>query len=167
MMNTLSIIVLLVVVGMTWSGYRKGFVKTAVPFVASLLSLLFLWCMKEWLFVFLFKWTIFGGEHLLARVVVIVLSYLLGYLLFRWLFLTLKIFTKLPIIHGLDKVLGCVAGFILAMLMVGAFFCIVSWSGGILFGWNAMESIQGNEFLKFLFENNILSDFMDGIYGIS
>jgi uncharacterized membrane protein YgaE (UPF0421/DUF939 family) len=103
-----------------------------LPFVSGILSLLFLFLLKDWLFGFLFRWTIFGGEHILARVVVILAIYFLGTFALKWLMGALKLLTKLPVVHGVNRFLGLVIGAMEGFLLVGLLLYILQLKQGVL-----------------------------------
>lgn len=133
-MNILLIFSCVIIAGFAFRGHRIGFIKTIVPIISGLLSLFLLFLLKDWLLGFLFRWAVFQGEHILARVVVILLIYLLGLFVFKWIFGILKFLTKLPLLHGADKLLGFFFGAIEGVLVIWLLFYLIWVNGGILFG---------------------------------
>lgn len=164
-MNVLLIIICAVILLMAVYGYKKGFVKMLVPLVSAFLSLIVLLMLKDWLFAILFQWAIFQGEHVLTRVVLIWLIFVLGTLAFKWLIKILHILTKLPLVCGLNKLLGLMVGLIEGFLLVWLFLYIVQIRQGELFGFYIETSIEQNGFLNFLYLNNLIEYLMNTLFG--
>lgn len=68
----------------------------------------------------------------------------------------LDIFTKLPIIEGVNRLSGALFGLIQGLIIVWGIFFLVSFCQESEFGKQVMESIQGNVFLRQLYELNFL-----------
>ena len=164
-MNILLIIICAVILILSIYGYRKGFVKMLVPMVSAFLSLVVLFMLKDWLFAILFQWAIFQGEHVLTRIVLILLIFGIVTWAFKWLLKVLHILTKLPIIHGLNKLLGLVIGLFEGFLLVWLLLYIIRIRQGILFGFVIEALIDQNEFLQFLYLNNLVEYLMNTLFG--
>jgi hypothetical protein len=163
-MNTLGIITCLFIILAAGYGYKSGFVRMLIPLVSGILSLVVLFLLKDWLFSFLFKWAIFQGEHILARVVVVLLLYILGILGFKWLIGILKLLTKLPIVHGANKLLGLLTGLTEGFLAVWLFLFIIQLKQGNLFGIDFNKMIEGNAFLQFLSVHNLVTHLISTLF---
>lgn len=120
--NTIVWISGIIIIIFAICGWKRGFVKMLIPILSWLFTIVLLMLLKDWLLAFLFQWAIFQGEYILARIVVVLLLYLLGRLALRWVFGALKILTKLPIIHGLNKILGLFAGIAEGLLIAWLLF---------------------------------------------
>ncbi len=164
-MNILLIIICAIILLLAIYGYRKGFVNMLVPLVSAFLSLVLLFMLKDWLFAILFQWAIFQGEHVLTRVVLILLIFILGTLAFKWLIKILHILTKLPLVHGLNKLLGLAVGFIEGFLLVWLILYIVQIRQGFLFGFDMEPLIEQNGFVQFLYLNNLIEYLMNTLFG--
>jgi len=164
-MNILLIIICAVILILSIYGYRKGFVKMLVPMVSAFLSLVVLFMLKDWMFAILFQWAIFQGEHVLTRIVLILLIFGIVTWAFKWLLKVLHILTKLPIIHGLNKLLGLVIGLLEGFLLVWLLLYIIQIRQGILFGFDIEALIDQNEFLQFLYLNNLVEYLMNTLFG--
>ena len=164
-MNILLIIICAVILILSIYGYRKGFVKMLVPMVSAFLSLVVLFMLKDWMFAILFQWAIFQGEHVLTRIVLILLIFGIVTWAFKWLLKVLHILTKLPIIHGLNKLLGLVIGLVEGFLLVWLLLYIIRIRQGILFGFDIEALIDQNEFLQFLYLNNLVEYLMNTLFG--
>lgn len=164
-MNLLLAISIGILIILSVYGYIKGFIKMLVPIISGILGIVFLYLLRDWLFSFLFRWTFFHGEHVLARVVVILLFYFAGVLALKWVLGMLKLMTKLPLVHGLNKLMGAVAGLAEGFLVVWLLLYIIQINNGNFFGIDAAASIQESTFLNFLFQNNLIGHLMTTLFG--
>lgn len=164
-MNLLLVISWIIIIIFAVYGWKKGFVKMLVPILSGILTFILLMFLKDWLFAFLFRWAIFQGEHILARVVVILLIYFAGVLVFKWVFGVLKILTKLPLVHGLNKLLGLVLGGVEGFLLIWLLLYIIETGRGSLFGIDFGTMIAKASFLSYLYEHNLISHLMTTVFG--
>ena len=164
-MNILLISSSIIILGLGAYGHRVGFVKMLVPIVSGMISLIVFFLMKDWVLGFLFRWTIFQGEHILARIVVILLIYLLGTLAFKWLIGMLQLLTKLPLVHGINKLSGLLLGIIEGFLAVWLILYLIQVNEGSFLGMDAAASIQGSTFLNFLYLHNLIGHLMTTLFG--
>lgn len=164
-MNLLLIISCGTLIILSVYGYKKGMVKVLIPIISGLVWLVFLYLLKDWLFSFLFRWTFFQGEHVLARVVVILLFYFVGVFALKWALGMLNLVTKLPLIHGANKLAGAVVGLAEGFLAVWLFLYIIEMGNGSLFGVDFMPVISGTPFLNFLFQHNLIGHLMTTLFG--
>lgn len=164
-MNILLIIICAIILILSIYGYRKGFVKMLVPMVSAFLSLIVLFMLKDWLFAILFQWAIFQGEYVLTRIVLILLIFGIVTWAFKWLLKVLHVLTKLPIIHGLNKLLGLGIGLIEGFLLVWLLLYIIQIRQGVLFGFDIEALVDQNEFLQFLYLNNLVEYLMNTLFG--
>lgn len=163
-MNILLIFTVVIIAGFALYGHKTGFVKALVPIISGLFSLFLLFLLKDWLFGFLFRWAVFQGENVLARVVVILLIYLAGALAFKWIFGILNLLTKLPLVHGANRALGLFLGAIEGLLMIWLLFYLVWVNGGVLFGKDVCAMIFANPFLEYLYQNNLITHLMNTLF---
>ena len=164
-MNILLIIICAIILILSIYGYLKGFVKMLVPMVSAFLSLIVLFMLKDWLFAILFQWAIFQGEYVLTRIVLILLIFGIVTWAFKWLLKVLHVLTKLPIIHGLNKLLGLGIGLIEGFLLVWLLLYIIQIRQGVLFGFDIEALVDQNEFLQFLYLNNLVEYLMNTLFG--
>ena len=102
---------------------------------------------------------------MLARVVVILLFYFVGVLALKWVLGMLKLVTKLPLVHGLNKLMGAVTGLAEGFLVVWLLLYIIQINNGRLFGIDFMSMILETPFLYFLFQNNLIGHLMTTLFG--
>lgn len=164
-MNVLLIVLCALIFIMALYGYRKGCVKMLVPVASGLLALLVIVALREPLLSILFHWTFLQGEHVLARVVVILILYFLVALAFKWSIKILNLLTKLPIVHGMNKLLGLFIGIAEGVLLLWLCLYIIQIRDGFLFGRNLLDSIADNSWLLFMYENNLVAHLMDTLFG--
>lgn len=150
-----------ILIVMTVLGFSLGMVRVLTPLVSGILSLLLMLLLKNWAFGFLFQWAVFQGEHILARIVVILLAFVLGSLLFHWIVKALCLLTKLPIIHGLNRILGAVAGFVEGIMMVWLILFFIAVFPNVLVFQLYYEQLVTVPFLSFLYENNFVEFLME------
>lgn len=164
-MNLLLVISCVILIILSVYGYKKGLVRALLPIISGLLWLVFLYLLRDWLFSFLFQWTFFQGEHILARVVVILLFYFAGVFALKWVLGMLNFITKLPLIHGVNKLAGAAVGLMEGFLAVWLLLYIIQTGNGILFGIDFMPMISENRFLDFLFQHNLIGHLMTTLFG--
>lgn len=164
-MNILLVVSCMLIIALSIYGHRIGFVKMLIPVVSGLITLVFMFVLKDWLFAFLFRWAVFQGEHVLARVVVILIIYLLITFAFKWAVGVLKLLTKLPVVHGMNKLLGLIVGLCEGFLLVWLILYIIQIQQGVLFGVDFNSMIAENAFLQFLFAHNLIAHLITTLFG--
>lgn len=155
-MDIFVVICYLILIIMTAYGLRFGMVKVLTPIVSGLLSLTVMLMLKSWAFGFLFQWAVFRGEHILPRIVVIILVFILGMLLFRFVVTSLNLLSKLPIIHGLNRICGGILGLAEGIIIVWLLLYFVFLFPQVTFFRIAYNQIRDIPFLLFLYENNLV-----------
>lgn len=89
-----------------------------------------------------------GLAYLLAIVLTLLVFYLIGKVL--------KIVDKIPVIHGLNRLLGVGAGFVKGMMLVWLLFGLIAFCVGTAWGQFLLPYIYEAEILTWLYENNYL-----------
>lgn len=156
-----------ILIVMTILGFSLGMVRVLTPLVSGILSLLLMLLLKNWAFGFLFQWAVFQGEHILSRIVVILLTFVLGSLLFRWVVKALCLLTKLPIIHGLNRILGAVAGFFEGTMLIWLIMFFIAVFPTVPFFELCHGQLMTKPFLSFLYEHNFVEFLMEMFTQIS
>lgn len=78
----------------------------------------------------------------------------------------LDIFAKVPVIHGLNQILGALVGFSNALIILWILSLFVGALAGTPIGINIMQKIESNWLLSVIFDNNLISLFMqEKLYG--
>lgn len=105
-------------------------------------------------------------SNYLAGVVINALAFVLTFLVILialWVIsIALNIISKLPILNQLNKTAGMVAGLVQGLLIVWVFFIIITIFSGSPAGHDALEMIETSEILTFIYNNNVLMQFVLG-----
>ena len=163
-MNTLLMICCAVIAGLAFVGYIKGFTKIILPLIAIAIPLIFLYILNNWLLGFLLSWVFSGEAYIFARIIVVGLSLVLCKLVFRIVIQVLKLIPHLPLVRGVDKILGLLTGAIEGLLLIWIFLYLVNINRGMLFGIEWSGLIEGNPFMVFLYQNNLIEHLMTTVF---
>lgn len=108
------------------------------------------------------------GKNLIGFLVsgIILLIILLARKLIRLIFCSLGLIAKLPLLNGLNRFLGMLAGIIEATVVIWVGFAIISCLKIPVNGHLLVELITENRFLDFLYRHNMLYNFIQRIIGI-
>lgn len=103
----------------------------------------------------------------LSNIVFNVLSFVILFVII-WLLLQIflhlaDIFTKLPVIHGMNQIIGAVLGLVQGLVYIWIICLAVSGLAFTPLGIKAMEIISKSAILSFLFEYNLLSVFLKSL----
>lgn len=104
----------------------------------------------------------FLAEQILQRAAW-VLSFLIVYMIMLILIHVLDLIAKLPVLNGINHLAGLLTGLVQGLIVVWLLFLPVALCQGSEWGRQMMESIQQNVFLKLLYENNLIEQFIMGI----
>lgn len=156
-MSTVVFIVLLIFGVNIYYGIRYGFVRMIVPLLSNVVSIFLLVMTKQLWKDVMIKWVFAEMSLIIARIVVLILLYVIILGIIKLIVLALKMASKLPVLHFMDKVLGVVTGVIAGLLWVWLFLAIV-----YVFRDNAafiyfVEQAKENAFVGFLYEHNLIA----------
>ncbi len=82
------------------------------------------------------------------------------------IFCSLGLIAKLPILNGLNRLLGTLAGVIEATVVIWVGFAVISCLRIPINGEPLVELITANKFLDFLYQHNVLYNFIQRMIGI-
>ena len=103
----------------------------------------------------------------LANMIINALAYLISFLiiwtLLRMLLMAMDIVTKLPLLHGLNKLAGGVLGFVQGIVFVWIIFLLVSVLCNGNLGKQFFALIHENPFLLFLYNQNVIMKILFGL----
>lgn len=85
--------------------------------------------------------------------------FLIAIIVFRWVGVALKVIDRIPIVSGLNKWLGILAGAVEGFVIVWIGFTILSLSAGTILGRSLLVYVQQSPFLTWIYNNNIILDF--------
>lgn len=107
------------------------------------------------------------GEYLIkffAKIIINVLSFLLTLLavtiVLRTIIYMLGIITDLPVIGGVNRIAGGALGLAKGLVIVWVVFAVLTLMYDSAFGTMCLQSIEENEWLKLIYDNNILLNIM-------
>ena len=108
------------------------------------------------------------GKNLIGFLVsgIILLVILLARKLLRIIFCSLGLIAKLPLLNGLNKFLGLLAGIIEATVVIWVGFAVISCLNIPVNGQPLVTLITANRFLDFLYRHNMLYNFIQRMIGI-
>lgn len=103
-------------------GWKKGFVNTLGGILASILAIVFVYLLNTWALESLLLTLLADHMVVVVRIVLCVALYVAIYFILKAIIMSLRILTRLPIIRGLNKLLGLIAGAAYGILLVGIIF---------------------------------------------
>lgn len=108
------------------------------------------------------------GKNLIGFLVsgIILLVILLARKLIRIVFCSLGLIAKLPFLNWLNKFLGLLAGIIESTVVVWVGFAVISCMNIPVNGQPLVTLITTNRFLEFLYQHNVLYNFIQRMIGI-
>ena len=96
----------------------------------------------------------------------ILLIILIARKLLRLVFCSLGLIAKLPILSGLNRLFGTIAGVVEATVIVWVGFAVISCLRIPIDGEPLVALITENKFLNFLYQHNMLYNFIQRMIGI-
>lgn len=118
-MELFDIIGIVIIVVAALRGLRRGFVVTLGRLCAGILSLLLVYLLNTWAFAQLVPTLLVDHQVVIVRVLLCIILYIVLFLVLKTIILSLRILTGLPIIKGLNKLLGFLVGAAYGILLVG------------------------------------------------
>lgn len=118
-MELFDIIGIVIIVVAALRGLRRGFVVTLGRLCAGILSLVLVYLLNTWAFAQLVPTLLVDHQVVIVRVLLCIILYIVLFLVLKTIILSLRILTGLPIIKGLNKLLGFVVGAAYGILLVG------------------------------------------------
>lgn len=156
-MNIVFFVVLLLLLGGGVKGYKHGMIQELSSVISLVLALtaigMFLVAAQGYL------------NHETIRIVLGIVCMTIAVLVYKivdFILSSLKVISSLPVLKGVDKLLGFGVGAIEAVLIIWtAFLLIVAFDPA---GVSAvvMEDVRENYLLTLLFQNNLLADVISG-----
>ncbi len=97
------------------------------------------------------------------NVIVFVVSFIIVFIAVRIVFAAINLISKLPVIHQVNTLAGTVVGFVEGVIIVWIFFAVVTMFGSTEFGMDVFAQINGNAFLSFVYNNNLIMKYLVNI----
>lgn len=126
-MDWFYIIGLLIIIVSAFNGFKKGLVNTLGSICASILAIGLVYLLKMWAFDAFFSTLLLEHDVILVRIALCLVVYLAAFFLLKAIVMSLRIITKIPVIRGLNKVLGFILGGVYGVVLVGILTLIRSW----------------------------------------
>ena len=125
--DIIHIVGLIVIAICAIRGLKKGFVNTVGSILASLLSIVFVYLLNTWALESVLLVLLTDRMLLIVRVLLCIVLYVVLFFALKAIVLSLRLLTKLPVIRGLNKLLGFVCGIVHGLLLVGIGYWLYSW----------------------------------------
>lgn len=93
-------------------------------------------------------------DFLIATIMTLIVAIILKVI--KVVVLPAQLLAKLPVIHGVDKILGLILGILEAIAIMWALFSFIAAFGMGVWGDQIMLTVNGNGFLKYLYNHNYL-----------
>lgn len=95
--------------------------------LASILSIGFVYFLNTWAFEAFLITMLTEHMVIIIRILLCILLYIVLFLLLKAIIISLRVFAKIPVIRGLNKLLGFLCGGVYGTLLVGIIYWIGSW----------------------------------------
>lgn len=99
---------------------------------------------------------------LVIDAIAFVIAYIIVMLICRIILFATNIITRIPGIHGANKILGGAVGFVKGIIVVWFMFIIITMLISTPFGKNCVTMINDNSFLMWIYNNNLLLKIVTG-----
>lgn len=98
--------------------------------------------------------------RLIANIIGFLLTLIVVMIVVRTILFTVGFIGKLPVIGGLNRVAGGILGLGTGLIIVWVVFVVITLMYDTEIGSQCLESISNNELLKYLYEHNILMNYI-------
>ena len=98
---------------------------------------------------------------IIFNVAAFIIAFIVVFIIFRILFGLINVLASLPIIHGVNKLAGGAAGFVLGMTMVWIIFGLLSVFGNTELSRNVFENVNDSALLTFICKNNFVMKYLE------
>lgn len=155
-MNLLLIIMGVVLIWRIVEGFRNGMVKEIISFVSLII-------MSVSIILIAVALGSYMDKDIISMVVAIILFLILCILhrIISIVFFSAKVISRLPVVHGVNRLLGGIVGVCETIIITWVIFSLVMVFGLGVPGEQIMLYIKESTILKFLYEHNYLA------YGVS
>ena len=155
-MNLLLIVMGIVLIWRVIEGFRVGMVKEIISFVSLVV-------MSVAVVLLGIALSSYMDKDVIKMIVAIILFLVLCIVhrIISVIFFSAKVIAKLPVVHGLDRLLGGVVGVLETVIIVWVVFALVMSFGLGVIGDQIILYVKESRILTFLYENNYLA------YGVS
>ena len=153
-MNYILAVVIVIILLFAYRGHSKGIAKEIASLVSVVLSLLGLALIIR----IIGSYTADNVSGIVQAVIFLVVLAFLAQI-FRLLFASIKVITKIPIIHGLDSFVGMLVGIAEGVLMVWALFIVIEKYDIAGYSAEWLTQIANDEILSYFYMKNPFARF--------
>lgn len=158
-----TIIVVVFLVAAVVYGYSRGFLKILISTLALVVTLVLAFLLTPAVANLLDK-TSLGIElnkqivpHISVKFIAFLLIAILIFIVIRIILKIANVINKIPIIGGINRIFGAIVGLAEGLLVIWIASLIIKAIAFTPFGMQAINVINQSEFLKFLYDKNILA----------
>ena len=155
-LNILLIIILVFMIVKIADGYKKGMVKEIISFVSLILMCVVVLLLGVGLRSYMEKEIVGIVIAVLLLVILAIAHHAL-----KLIFFSAKLISKLPIVHGIDKLLGMVVGALEVILILWTIYTFIMYFGLGTIGNLFLEYSRDSRILTWLYEHNMLASLVD------
>lgn len=153
-MNYLFVGIILFLIIMIAAGLNSGFIKSVLGIVCYIVS-----TAASLLFTIMFGAVFKTGKQ--GNIIVFVVVFVVIYIALIIVSVSLNLISRLPVISSLNRLLGAIVGGALGILCVMIFMAVIYFMENHGSGAAIYSMIENQEFLKILYDNNVLVDLLD------
>jgi len=102
----------------------------------------------------------------IIRAIAFIILAILIYLFLRIIFQILKVIQKLPILKGINRLLGGIIGLAEGLLIIWAVCIFIMIFSGSAFGTSCMSVIRASKVLAFIYDHNLLASAIHMVFGL-
>ena len=102
--------------------------------------------------------------HFIISLIACIVTYVVVYLVLHIILNVLDLVVKLPVLKGINRFMGMLAGGVKGFLIVWVAFYLIHIMAATEWGTRLVTYIRENEFLAFLYQHNLLVQIFTGIF---
>lgn len=155
-MNLLLIVMGVILLWRVITGFKEGMVKEIISFVSLVV-------MSVAIILLAIALNSYMGQNIMKMIVAVILLLVLciAHRIISVVFFSAKLIAKLPVVHGLDRLLGGVVGVMETVVILWVVYALIMNFGLGVIGEQIILYVKESRLLTFLYENNYLA------YGVS
>lgn len=101
---------------------------------------------------------------IIIKAIAFILTFIVLLLLLGLLCRVLDIVAKLPVLHGINKLLGCAAGIVQGIVIIWLLCVFLTAISGTALGRDIFEMIDESRFLTYIYDNNLIITFVTSVF---
>lgn len=136
-------------------GYQKGFIRLAVSMVSLIITIGLSAVITGYVSEYIQRFTPVKDEWK-AGILGFLLAFIIITIIIKFTVMSLDVIANLPIIKGINKTAGILLGLAQALILIWIIFLGIDLFSGREISGILMDYVNRNDFLKFLYDQNIL-----------